>query len=478
MKLFKLWISMLTIFTLCFSFAGTGLAAEQTNPEVKEDERVEVTFDFKDSKEAEWAFESIAKMQSKEVFKGYEDGTFRPNQPVKRVEAIVTAVRMMGLEEEAKAKPANTLLHFKDAKLIEQKFAWAKGYIAVALENGLFDASESIVQPEKAASRVWIASLLVRALGLQSLALQQMTMAPEFTDAKKIPAGAIGYVNVAAERNLVTGYPDGTFKPDRNVTRAEMAALLERTNDGLLEESGAVTVLGKIEAIGFGDGSVTDSIYSTQQGSITIHTFNGSEATYSIPSELLVKYFKRFIPANQLLAGDAVSLVVKDDVVVEAALLQEESLKESTSGIRELKLKIESVEEQEFSLYYRNKEGKVTAEIKKEADDSEEKLRGQEAIEVSEAFLSELSLTPDMDKSEIFAAILDSLQISKDEINEFKLEIKYANGKKIAVEFENDRDDEEENGRDDEEDDRSELGGISGVTQFKLPVILQLEFHY
>lgn len=37
-------------------------------------------------------------MQSKEVIKGYGDGTFRPNAPVSRLEAIVMAVRLMELE--------------------------------------------------------------------------------------------------------------------------------------------------------------------------------------------------------------------------------------------------------------------------------------------------------------------------------------------------------------------------------------------
>ncbi len=59
------------------------------------------------------------------------------------------AVRLLGLEDQAKAQKPDAKLHFKDAELIGKKYPWAKGYILAALENGLFDASEQAVQPEK-----------------------------------------------------------------------------------------------------------------------------------------------------------------------------------------------------------------------------------------------------------------------------------------------------------------------------------------
>jgi len=38
-------------------------------------------------------------------------------------------------------------------------------------------------------------------------------------------AGAIDWVR---EQGLMAGYPDGTFRPEQPVTRAEMAAIIER----------------------------------------------------------------------------------------------------------------------------------------------------------------------------------------------------------------------------------------------------------
>lgn len=73
-----------------------------------------------------------------------------------------------------------------------------------------------------------------------------MTNIPHFNDVNEIPAGSIGYVNVAVEQGITTGYGDNTFKPNQPVKRGEMAAFLDRTNDGLLEQSGAITVQGTI----------------------------------------------------------------------------------------------------------------------------------------------------------------------------------------------------------------------------------------
>lgn len=228
--------SMLIVVAMIIGLTGQVFASQQTTIEVGDDGRVKIILEFKDLQEAAWAIEHISKMTELKIFEGYEDGTFRPNQPVKRVEAIVTAVRLMGLEEAAKQKSSEIKLHFKDAELIDKKYDWAKGYIIVALEQGLFDTTEDKIQPEAAASRVWAAGLLVRALGLEAEALNKMTDIPDFKDARAIPAGAVGYINVAVERGIITGYGDQTFRPNKKVTRAELATILNRTNDELDQE--------------------------------------------------------------------------------------------------------------------------------------------------------------------------------------------------------------------------------------------------
>lgn len=196
--------------------------------------KVDIKLHFKDlnQKDYEWVMENIARLSSKRVFEGYEDGTFRPKRTITRIEAIIAAVRLMGLREQAEsAEEMATKLNFTDADKIVRKYPNAVGYVAVALENDLFSEADNSVQPEKAADRLWATTLLVKALKLEDEAKAKMNTDLDFRDAKQIPAGSVGYVAVAIEKKLIFGYNDNTFKPNKPVTRAELAALLDRTGD-------------------------------------------------------------------------------------------------------------------------------------------------------------------------------------------------------------------------------------------------------
>lgn len=195
---------------------------------------IKLTFDDLKGKDVEWAQRYIASLASKRVFEGYDDGTFQPRKTISRIEAITAAVRLMGLRDQAEsadAKAAN--LNFKDADKLKQKYPWATGYVSVALQNDLFSESDDMIQPEKEADRLWATTLLVKAMKLQDEAKAKMNAKLPFRDADKIPAGSVGYVAVAIEKNLIDGYEDNTFRPSKSVSRAELAALLDRTGSQL-----------------------------------------------------------------------------------------------------------------------------------------------------------------------------------------------------------------------------------------------------
>src|SRR5665647_1270425 len=49
----------------------------------------------------------------------------------------------------------------------------------------------------------------------------------EFTDAKDIPSWAAGYIKTAVDKGIIKGYPeDGTFKPEDKITRAEISIMV------------------------------------------------------------------------------------------------------------------------------------------------------------------------------------------------------------------------------------------------------------
>lgn len=231
---------------------GHGKWKEPKQTERKNKDGYVISLHFKDEHEMKWAMKHIMRLASKGVFTGYDDGTFKPHQTVTRIEALTAAVRLMGLREQAESEEEKrTELRFKDADKIEKQYPWAVGYVAVALENGLFAETDDRVDPGKAADRLWSAMLLVKALGLEDDARASHNSELPFRDAHEIPAGAVGYVAVAVEKGLITGYQDGTFKPNRPVTRAELAALLDRTGSQLPDQADR-TVTGVLKAAASG----------------------------------------------------------------------------------------------------------------------------------------------------------------------------------------------------------------------------------
>lgn len=220
-------------------------------------------FDDVQGDDVEWATKNIASLASKRVFEGYEDGTFQPRKVISRIEAITAAVRLLGLRDKAESSAeVNANLNFKDADKIRSKYPWAVGYVAVAAENDLFLESDDAVQPEKAADRLWATTLLVKALKLDGEAKAKINTKLTFQDADKIPAGSVGYVAVAVEKGLIKGYEDNTFRPNRPVTRSELAALLDRTDDQLPSQDNNL-VTGKLTA------SANGNILSVLKGGVT-----------------------------------------------------------------------------------------------------------------------------------------------------------------------------------------------------------------
>ena len=54
---------------------------------------------------------------------------------------------------------------------------------------------------------------------------------PYFADADDIKSSDYKYVNFGVEQEILHGYPDGTFKPNQNITRAELAKILFQVKD-------------------------------------------------------------------------------------------------------------------------------------------------------------------------------------------------------------------------------------------------------
>ncbi|WP_422447198.1 S-layer homology domain-containing protein [Thermoanaerobacterium sp. DL9XJH110] len=182
-----------------------------------------VDLKFKDiTSRHQWARPYIEKMYLAGVTSGVTETSYAPESPVKRAQIIAMLVRLMGLENEAKTKslPAD----FPKADAVP---AWARGYVAVAVEKGIISGKDlDDFRPDDDAKRYEVAVFAVKALGLGEEAESRQNVNLSFKDIYAIPLDARSYVEIAVEKKILQGYTDNNFKPNNSITRAEAAKVL------------------------------------------------------------------------------------------------------------------------------------------------------------------------------------------------------------------------------------------------------------
>ncbi|WP_028592022.1 S-layer homology domain-containing protein [Paenibacillus massiliensis] len=101
---------------------------------------------------------------------------------------------------------------------------WANGAIVnMASRLVIEGTSASSFEPNREITRAEFATIAVRAFGLQD----QSRVGQTFSDVNQ-NAWYQNYVNTASAYGLLTGYDDGSFKPNRNISREEAVAILIR----------------------------------------------------------------------------------------------------------------------------------------------------------------------------------------------------------------------------------------------------------
>lgn len=130
-------------------------------------------------------------------------------------------------------------------------------------------------QSSKPATREWAIKLIIKSMGLQQEAAAKAGVDLPFRDRDIIPDDAVGYIAVALENGIITGFPDGTFKPNKPVTRAQIATMLGSTASelpipGKLKNKVEGTVLSVSTVPAVVSETVYERTYS--QGTITIDT--------------------------------------------------------------------------------------------------------------------------------------------------------------------------------------------------------------
>ena len=205
-QLMKRALSVLLVVCLLCSVLPSAIAAEGGG--------------FTDVPKSHWAYDAITQAVDAGYFKGVSDTAFDPEGTLTRAMLVTVLARAAGADTEQNAKTS-----FSDVP----GNAWYSGAVAWAQHNGVVNGnSDGTFAPDKAATRQETAAILLRLLKLLDKTLSEKEEAKTFTDAADIADWASEAVATMQKAGVLAGYPDGSFRPDAALTRAEAATLLCR----------------------------------------------------------------------------------------------------------------------------------------------------------------------------------------------------------------------------------------------------------
>ena len=174
--------------------------------------------------------ETAPKLNTRDHFayvQGYPDGTVKPAGSITRAEVAAILFRLM--DADSRSLYYSTASGFRDVDSTK----WYNTYVATLNNAGVItDSRTGYFRPNDAITRAELAAMLAQFAEKKSAAIY-------FSD---VSAGywAANAIALTANLGWINGYPDGTFGPDKTVTRAELMAMVNRATGRAPESTGAL----------------------------------------------------------------------------------------------------------------------------------------------------------------------------------------------------------------------------------------------
>ncbi|MBO5141569.1 MAG: S-layer homology domain-containing protein [Clostridia bacterium] len=230
-------------------------------------------FAYSDVPNTHWAYEAVTKMSDRGIINGYPDGTFKPEKLVTRAEFAKLLVNTLEITD------SSNVVNFEDI----ERDHWAKEYIDLAnpFLTGYISNGKYYFKPNEYALREDAAVALVKAKRITKGNIDTIN---RFSDKEDISENVAKYVAIAVENGLVAGYPNGTFKPKKGLTRAEIATLFSRIYESETEyEEEEKIVVDDLEK---------EEVDNNDKQDILFGDLNGDGSINIDDAEIIAKYNK------------------------------------------------------------------------------------------------------------------------------------------------------------------------------------------
>ncbi len=158
---------------------------------------------------------SLNNSYSKAYIFGYPDGTFQPNKTMTRAEVVTMFFRLL---KNSPSADANYKLSYGD--VFEND--WYYPALLFMTENAIITGYEDgTFRPNSPITRAEFAAIAAKFKGLVA------SDAKGFEDVLA-SHWALKYINSVYAKGWVSGYEDGSFRPDRNISRAEVVTITNK----------------------------------------------------------------------------------------------------------------------------------------------------------------------------------------------------------------------------------------------------------
>ena len=153
------------------------------------------------------------------ILQGDQNYNLNPEKNITRVQMAAVLVRLLGATGTA------DLSNFEDV----DPNAWYVKELSAAIAAGIFNGTSATkFSPDSPLTREQAMVVLSRAFGIVT---EDTRAYIEFTDGDSVAEYARYAVGAMKEMELVNGYTDGSVKPQKTITRAEVAQLLFKLFD-------------------------------------------------------------------------------------------------------------------------------------------------------------------------------------------------------------------------------------------------------
>lgn len=180
-----------------------------------------------------WAKDNIIKVANNGLVTGYSDGSFKPENNVTVLEALVMMSRLYEIDDDVNDQIIEEYEPVLEDMANASDYSWAFESLSIALELGVVSESglETMFKDKtiaQKASKEEICVLLTKAMMLSDEAKNLKVYTLPFNDVALISTAARPYIYVMYDKEIVKGDTKSNINPKDNITRAIMATMLDR----------------------------------------------------------------------------------------------------------------------------------------------------------------------------------------------------------------------------------------------------------